>query len=270
MKELHILSLGAGVQSTAVYLMAMEGMLHLDAAIFADTGDEPREVYRHLNWLNGLGGPRIYRVSKGVKLSDTLMIGENSTRQRFAAVPFFTKDQQAKIGMTRRQCSREFKVEVIERAIRRDLLGLKPRQHVPKAVQVFQYFGISLDEARRSVGIKERVKRAWFPLLELRMTRADCVRWLEGRVPHEVPKSACVYCPYHSDLEWLKIRAVPEDWALAVKVDTAIRKPGNIVNRNMEAQLFAHRSCVPLDQVQFKHERQLNMFAGECEGMCGV
>lgn len=269
-KKLHVLSLGAGVQSTAVYLMAMEGAFHLDAAIFADTGDEPLAVYRHLRWLTSLGGPRIYRVSKGIKLSDTLMIGESSTRQRFAAVPFFTIGPSAKIGMTRRQCSREFKVEVIERAIRRDLLNLRPRQRIPKTVDLQQYFGISLDEARRSIAIKERVKRATFPLLDLRMTRQDCVRWLSGRVPHEVPKSACVYCPYHSDAEWMKIRAVPEDWALAVKVDTAIRQPGNIVNRNMDAQMFAHRSCVPLAQVEFKHERQLNMFTGECEGMCGI
>lgn len=56
----------------------------------------------------------------------------------------------------------------------------------------------------------------------------------------------------------------------AVKVDHGLRKPGAIVNRNMDAQMFAHRSCVPLDQVEFKHERQLNMFTTECEGMCGV
>ena len=43
-KPIHVLSLGAGVQSTAVYLLAMEGEIHLDAAIFADTGDEPQDA----------------------------------------------------------------------------------------------------------------------------------------------------------------------------------------------------------------------------------
>ncbi len=46
---LRILSLGAGVQSSCVLLMSIEGELdHLDAAIFSDTGWEPAAVYAHL------------------------------------------------------------------------------------------------------------------------------------------------------------------------------------------------------------------------------
>lgn len=270
MKEYHILSLGAGVQSTTVYLLAMDGAFHLDAAIFADTGDEPQAVYRHLEWLQSLGGATIIVRSKG-RISDNLLLGENSTRQRFASVPFFTKKPDGEIGQTRRQCSKEYKVEVAERAIRRDILGLRPRQRIPSSVSVQQYFGISLDEARRTIGIKNRLgERAHFPLIERGWTRADCLRYLESKVPHEVPRSACVYCPFHSDTEWMRVRSNPEDWALAVKVDAGLREPGRIVNRNMDAQLFAHRSCVPLDQVKFKHERQFNMFTLECEGMCGI
>ena len=50
-KEIHILSLGAGVQSTALYLMDLDGDLDdikFDYAIFADPGDEPEAVYKHL------------------------------------------------------------------------------------------------------------------------------------------------------------------------------------------------------------------------------
>lgn len=269
MRQFHILSLGAGVQSTTVYLLAMEGALHLDYAIFADTGDEPQAVYRHLAWLESLGGPQILRPSRG-RLSDDLLRGENSTRQRFAAVPFFTKLPDGSVGMTRRQCSKEYKVEVVERTIRRDIIGLLPRQRMPRDVRVHEYFGISLDEARRTIGIKRRVNYAHFPLIDRGWTRADCVRYLTQRVPHKVPRSACAFCPFHSDWEWMEVRAVPEDWALAVKVDAALREPGRIVNRNMDAQMFAHRSCVPLDQVEFRHERQRNFFNSECEGMCGV
>jgi hypothetical protein len=268
-KEYHILSLGAGVQSTTVYLLAMEGKIALDAAVFADTGDEPQAVYAHLKWLTQLGGVPIYTASKG-RLSTDLLRGENSTRQRIAAVPFFTRKPDGELGMTRRQCSKEYKVEVVERCIRRTIIGLKPRARIPKHVEVHQYFGISIDEARRTIGIKKRVSLAHFPLIEMGWTRADCQRYLLDRVPHETPRSACVYCPFHSDQEWMRIRNNPEDWALAVKVDAGLRKEGAIVNRNMDAQMFAHRSCVPLDQVEFKHERQLNMFTLECEGMCGL
>ncbi len=108
MKEFHILNLGAGVQSTALYLMMFLGMVirgeidgpawalliiaamsdetklfharlpRIDFAIFADTQDEPTSVYMHLVWLQSLGGPPILVRSAG-KLSDDLMTGTRRT-----------------------------------------------------------------------------------------------------------------------------------------------------------------------------------------------
>jgi len=47
------LNLGAGVQSTTVYLMYLTGEIqpNIECAIFADTGEEPGAVYRHLEWM---------------------------------------------------------------------------------------------------------------------------------------------------------------------------------------------------------------------------
>jgi hypothetical protein len=116
-----------------------------------------------------------------------------------------------------------------------------------------------------------------FPLIDLRMTREDCRAWLaeKGGLPHSVPRSACVFCPMHNDAEWLHIQAVPEDWALAVDVDEALRIPGNVVNRKVDKPMYLHRSCVPLTEVAFKQaadpREQLNLgFRDECLGVCGV
>jgi len=51
--RLRVLSLGAGVQSTTLALMAAHGEVGPmpDCAIFADTGWEPQAVYDHLAWL---------------------------------------------------------------------------------------------------------------------------------------------------------------------------------------------------------------------------
>lgn len=51
--RLHALSLGAGVQSTTMALLAAHGDIGPtpDCAIFADTGWEPKAVYDHLSWL---------------------------------------------------------------------------------------------------------------------------------------------------------------------------------------------------------------------------
>ena len=151
MKELHVLNLGVGVQSTTLYLMACRGDFRLDYAIFSDTGDEPTEVYKHLAYLQSLNGIPILVRSKG-RLSADLMRGENSTSHRFASIPAFTRgpSEDDDVGRTRRQCSKEYKIAVIEKTIRQELLGLKPKQRIPKDVKVVQYIGISLDEAGRA------------------------------------------------------------------------------------------------------------------------
>src|SRR4051794_37218529 len=75
--RLRILSLGAGVQSTTVLLLALCGEFphRLDCAIFADTGWEPKGVYEHLQWLEGKakeGGIPVHRVSAGNLKQDLL------------------------------------------------------------------------------------------------------------------------------------------------------------------------------------------------------
>ena len=91
MREYHVLNLGAGVQSTCLFLLAREpdAKLRFDLAVFADTGEEPAAVYRHLDYLRSLGQPEILVRSAG-KLGDDLIHGCNSTGQRFASIPAFT------------------------------------------------------------------------------------------------------------------------------------------------------------------------------------
>lgn len=281
MREYHILSLGAGVQSTCVYLMGHYGELPLTHAVFADTGDEPAAVYRHLQWLDNLHSIPIHIISRG-RLSEDLLQGKNSTGQRFASIPVFTetgtqkKDGTEKEGRLRRQCTMEYKIEPFIRCVRRDILAMKPRSRFKKDVHVHLYFGISADEARRSRGIIERYKgKPWatvhFPLIMQHMTRADCHKWMAGKVPHVVPRSACTYCPNRSDEEWKALKSTdPEGWAQAVQVDRALRD-GTILQRKTARPLYLHRSLGPLESVDFsKPKRELPLFALDCAGMCGV
>lgn len=299
--ERHILNLGAGVQSTTLYLMSMAGECpRFEAAIFADTGEESEATYSHLEWLKTLHGPPILVRSIG-KLGDHLLIGQNSTGYHFAAIPAFTTKadipSSTDVGRRPRQCSKEYKVEVIERCIRREILGLRPRQRVPKDHGIVQHFGISLDEAGRATRLWERhhigtrtegkddkirVTKTPFPprfiLIERQMTRANCQDYLETRVPHQTPRSACVFCPFKTDAEWQRTKTIPGDWERAVQVDTGLRTTGAVANRDMEQTMYLHRSCQPLTQIVFRprpnsKELQLGFgvgFDNECEGVCGV
>lgn len=285
MKEYHILNLGAGVQSTTLYLMFCRGEItpQIDYAIFADVQEEPADVYRHLEWLQSLNGPPILVRTKG-KLGNDLVKGTNSTGGRFAAIPAFTTTGDGTApGRTRRQCSKEYKTDVVERAIRREVLGMQPKQRIPKDVLVHEYFGISLDEGGRARRISEifRLHKKWatphFPLIDRFMTRPDCLTYLADKVPHQTPRSACVFCPYHSDVEWYRIKHEdPAGWARSIEIDRALRDPSSVVNRDITQTMYLHRSCQPLELVQLDtrpkpRDLQLSMsFAAECMGMCGV
>ena len=282
MKTYRVLNLGAGVQSTAVYLMMAEGLIPpADVAIFADTQDEPEAVYNHLEWLKAQAGPEIMVRTVG-SLGDNLLRGENSTGEKFVPVPFYTKDKKGNVGMGRRQCSKEYKTAVVERTIRREIVGIHPRGHWPiNTVRAEQVIGISADEAGRASRIIKRMKATpyyspQFPLIDQEIlghtgwTRGEAYRWAQPRCPHVIPRSACVYCPFRKDEEWLEIKKVPEDWKRAVEIDAAMRTPGVVMNREVDGVMYAHRSCVPLEEVEFKHQDQFNMFTTECEGMCGV
>ncbi len=140
MRNCHVLNLGAGVQSTAVYLLARDGRLPCDVAIFADTGEEPAAVYRHLANLQS--------------------------------------------------------------------------------------------------------------------------------------KSSCVFCPYRTNQSWRHLQESDEQgWRRAVEIDNALRADGSLVTRGMRQQLFLHRSCEPLERIDFRllAPHTLDpMSVGECHGLCGV
>lgn len=166
-----------------------------------------------------------------------------------------------------------------ERAIRRDVVGLKPRQRMPKGVTVHQYFGISTDEAARAERAKTRfAKLKWtrpvYPLLDLGWGRRDCLTYLKDRVPHPVPKSACVFCPFKTNQAWADLKANdPEGGARAVAVDEAIRSEGAACRRGMEGNLYLHHTCVPLAMLDLSApapDALDPMATGECTGMCGM
>ena len=307
MKTFHILNLGAGVQSTEIYLLAADGVLEdelgikFDLAIFADPGDEPWQVYHHLRWMmreharenwsrlthcfyDNWTAPPIWIRTKfhdngnPIILGDQLLVGQNSTGGRFASIPAFTKTKGSEkpSGMTRRQCTKEFKVEVIEKAIRRELLGLSAGQRIPEGIEIRQYFGFSTDEPGRAARTRGRFDAKgpqWsvgFPLIELGYTRRDCEMDLESRVPHEVISSRCVYCPFQTPAMWRQMKRDPRNWYRATQVDNGLRTTGASANRKLDQELYVHRSGKPLAEAYLEEDQTHFPFYGECEGGCGL
>jgi len=257
--SMRVLSLGAGVQSSTLLLMAVHGEIALDRAIFADTQWEPRGVYDWLGGLilaAGLAGIPVDVVTAGDLRADAL-----SASRRFAPMPLHVVNAAGRPGMLRRQCTKEYKIVPIQRRLR----DLGATRATPASLLI----GISLDEALRMKPSRVRYVRHDYPLVDRRMTRQSCVVWLDAHGYSEPPKSACLGCPFMDNRRWRDMRDHrPSEWDDAVAFDAASRSMARI-----DGDVFLHRSLVPLPMVDLSTQRdagQLDLFAAECEGMCGV
>jgi len=253
-RQLNVLSLGAGVQSTTMALMAAHGEITPmpDCAIFADTQWEPKEVYEHLQWLmspNVLPFP-VHIVTAGSLRDKVLSEG-------YSDVPWFTPK-----GMGRRQCTKVFKLYPIRDKVKA-LCGISHGRELSAGL-VSMWVGISTDEAARMKPSSVKYIENRWPLIELGMRRWACLQWLERHGYSSAQNSACTGCPFLNDAE--RMLHSPEDRADSIYVDQAIRNLRDVPQ-------YMHRSLKPLSEVDLRSDEdlgQLNMFNNECEGMCGV
>lgn len=252
-----VLSLGAGVQSTALALLVVERALpRPDVAIFADTGWERQATYRQVERLTpllaGVGVP-VQKVSKG-DLRAAMLDGSD-----YLSIPAFVAGKDGKAAPLRRQCTGDYKLDPILRAIK-VALGAKISRNgsvlaPPKGTTADVWIGFSRDEIGR---VKESI-HPWVtnvhPLLDLAgssdgapgWTRPDCERYLRRMGWGDTPRSACIGCPLHGDREWREMRDDrPDEWADAVAFDEALRASPTV--RSGAGPAYLHRSLLPLAQ----------------------
>jgi len=288
-KHWNILSLGAGVQSTCLALMAAKGEfdVDIDFCIFADTGAEPEEVYTHLAWLKEQLPYPVYTVSAGNLTDDILRVRyrkkDGSPYVKNTIPKFGIKPNGDVVAAIGRACTADYKIRPIIKKVK-ELCGIKRAQ---KEITVTQWIGISFDEMQRMKTSRDKWCQNRWPLVEKQMRRRDCINWMLENYNKEPPRSACYYCPFHSDEEWRRLRDQdPKSFALAVKLDKEVREVSKI-DPTLKMGVFLHRSCKPLDEVDFDNDidkGQMVMFEGgehkevvskldfqsECEGMCGI
>jgi hypothetical protein len=263
-KQWNVISLGGGVQSSAMALMASCGELGPmpDFAIFADT-----------HWLEPKLAFPLYRVTKG-KLSDEMLRMRTTKDGRVyarTAIPLYTINERGDYGMaSMRTCTSDFKIKPILTCLR-EKCGIKRGQKTPT---VTSWIGISLDEQQRMKDSRDKwVVNRW-PLIEKRMDRGMCIRWMLDRGYPKPQKSACRFCPFHDNDEWRRQKnEEPDEFVLSVQFEKDIQAV-KAKSDNFNSTPFLHNSRKPLDTIDFRndidHGQQLLSFMDECEGMCGV
>lgn len=271
----NVISLGAGVQSSVMALMATRGLIKPmpDFAIFADTQDETPKVYDWLDWLEKQLAFPLERVSKGKLSEKSLEMRVNKDGKRYSAthIPVYTLSPDGTAGMVpHRSCTTDYKIQPILKAIRQRF-EIKRGQ---KELTVTSWIGISYDEMQRMKNSREAWVQNRWPLVERRMTRQQCLQWMQENGYPEPPRSSCVYCPFHSDAEWRRLQTEePEQFAVAVEFERKMQAAKELSD-NFRSTPFLHRSRKPLDQIDFRNDVErgqgLLSFMDECDGMCGV
>ena len=225
--SLTVISLGGGVQSSVMALMASQGAFDAipNCAIFADTHWEPPSLYTHLDWLAERLGFPVYVVDNGRSLREDVKTFTNHPgNHSFVDLPVYLKGRDGgSDGMGRRQCTEHYKIRPIQRKIR-ELLGLTKGQRVPSGTAVELWLGISTDEAIRMKPSRDRWIQNRYPLIEAGMSRKQCIAWWQARYDRPLERSACIGCPYQSRQRWVETkRRWLELFAEAVGIDANLR-----------------------------------------------
>lgn len=271
-EPIHIISLGAGVQSSTMALMAAAGEITPlpKCCIFADTQAEPKSVYTWLDWLEKQLPFPVHRITAGnlETFQTTISRSKDGTEYVRNVIPAFTASETAATGMLNRSCTRDFKIYPLQREYRK-LIKQSGHTHV------VQWIGISLDEVYRMKDARVLYIHNRWPLVEARMNRTDCLRWMKKHGYPEPPKSACIFCPFHNSEQWREIKEDKAEWQRVIDFE---RKWNALISKDkrksqLKSRVFLHPSLKPISEVDFSTEEergQLNMFNNECEGMCGV
>jgi hypothetical protein len=253
-------------------LMAAHGLIEPmpQAAIFADTGSEPESVYRWLEWLAAVLPYPIHWVKKGDLADTALKMREKKTGEKWtqSLIPAYTLAKNGKRGHMRRACTVEYKLKELLKAQRR-LGSVKRGQRV---CTVTSWIGISWDELVRMKPSREPWVQNRWPLVELRMSRNDCLRWMAAQGYPKPPRSACVFCPYHSNQEWQRLKEEePHEFSKAVEFERALQQT-KAQTSNLRSVPYLHNSRIPLEKIDFstRESEQIPLWGDECLGMCRV
>lgn len=263
--KMRILSLGGGVQSSTLALMAERGEFEKpDCAIFADTKAEPKSVYSWLDWLETQLSFPIHRVSPINLETESLRVRQSAKGNFYTkhSAPAFIDAAGAK-GILMRQCTEGAKIEPIKRKI-------QELRKIRKVAIVEQWIGISTDEISRVKQARVGYLKNRWPLIERGMSRQDCFLWMEKNGFPKPPRSSCVFCPYHNDAEWMRLKTdEPAEFLRAVEYEKQLQSAMTRVT-NFRGKPFLHSSRLPLEQVEFNPKSpQLDFFKNDCVGMCG-
>lgn len=242
-KQLRTFSYGGGVQSTAALVFAAEGKIDYRIFLFANVGEDS-EHPKTLAYVRDVAIP--YATEHGIELHEIRRITKKGNQETVLerllgdnkSVPIPVRGANGGPAF-RRNCTVDFKIKVI-------LKWLK--QHGASADNpAITGLGISIDEIQRMRIGSEPQQQLEYPLIDLHLTRAQCVEIIRKSGLPLPGKSSCYFCPYHTPTEWGRMKREEPDLfeksvALERELNTKLKRIGH------KKPVWLTRFAKPLDQ----------------------
>ena len=193
---LQAISYGGGVQSTCIILLAIDNKIPKpDVVVFADTGSEMESTYKTVKQIkklceeNNIKFETVYsNFQKGKVIGRAKLHEWYLEYQRLPMV-----------GNPR--CTFQFKIYPVRRYLKTLVDKKQPKPWASQSL------GITTDEIRRMRESELKWVANDFPLIDLNMSRQDCINYIEKNYPYlTVSKSGCFMCPYQSAKSWIRLK----------------------------------------------------------------
>lgn len=241
------------MQSTAMLVLAAQGVIDYKIFLFCNVGNDSehpatlkyvREVAMPYAQANGIELIELHRVKR---TGETETLYQRLTRPGSRSIGIPVRMYNGAPG--NRSCTADFKIKVVDRWL---------REHNAKVEGAQVGIGISLDEFQRMKPNMDPATRDWkenkFPLIDLRMTRQDCINVIQQAGLPVPPKSSCWFCPFHTLSKWQEMRIhEPELFQKSVGLETMMNERRAMLGKD---KVWFSGKLKPLDKATTELEQK--------------
>jgi hypothetical protein len=222
---MHVFSCGGGVQSTACLVLAAQGKIPYRTFIFSNVGPKA-ESPKTIQYVEKALKP--YAVKHGIQWVDVMWV-DREGRQRDLYDDLMEQERSINIpaympgGMPgNRKCTEYFKIKPIARWIKANAPGCTLGK------------GISTDEHHRATPSRESdCYVSAYPLIELGISRSDCLAIAANAGLPQPPKSSCWFCPFKTTNQWTVMkRESPELFQQAVSLERVLQDRREVLGKD--------------------------------------
>jgi hypothetical protein len=282
---LDVASIGFGVQSTGIALMSGLGLIPKADKYYFSELRETQATIDYIGYINPILKDMGINVDilKPDDIYEHILNWKND--ERVSMIPLWFLNDEGKSQPLKRQCTSDFKIEVIASKIRVDLNTPRLKRN---SIRIWQ--GISIDEERRakkSPLYTNGLRVNHYPFIGKygNITYPDFI-WKDysrTKIIDEIfkkngfivpPKSSCFFCPFHDIEYWYEIFIkYPKQWELACVLDDTLRNY-NYMDSFERGPFYLYKGLLPLRKIDFDRERKTPsnqlLLSGCNSGFCFV